>query len=389
MRAVVVREFGVTPTVEDVAEPTCPVDGVLIEVGATGLCRSDWHGWMGHDEDIVLPHVPGHELAGTVRAVGADVRGWRPGDRVTVPFVCACGRCEPCREGQAQVCADQRQPGFSDWGSFAEVVAIHRADVNLVRLPDELDFATAASLGCRFSTAFHALTAQADLQSGQWLAVHGCGGVGLSTVMIGVALGARVIAVDVSPAALAAASELGAEHVVVGGGSGPDSAPAQIRRLTGGAGAHVSVDAFGSASTARDSVRSLRRRGTHVQIGLMTGAAARASMPMARVVMHELRIVGSHGMSARDFPPMLAMVAEGRLRPDRLVHAHIGLDQAPSALARMDRRRIRPAVGGGGRGGITGHRARPHGHRTRRRRAESRESDVKVPTPTGGGVGTC
>ena len=343
MRAVVVREFGVTPAVEDVPEPDCPVDGALIEVGATGLCRSDWHAWMGHDEDVILPHVPGHELAGTVRAVGAHVRGWRPGDRVTVPFVCACGRCEPCRQGQAQVCADQRQPGFSDWGSFAELVAIHHADVNLVSLPAELDFATAASLGCRFSTAFHALTAQAELRSGQWLAVHGCGGVGLSAVMIAVALGARVIAVDVSPAALAAAAELGADHVVHSGASGADSssssgadsAPAQIQRLTG-TGAHVSIDAFGSAATARDSVRSLRRRGTHVQIGLMVGEAAQASMPMARLLSHELRIIGSHGMSARDFPPMLAMVAEGRLRPDRLVHAHIGLDAAPSALAGMD-----------------------------------------------------
>ncbi len=345
MRAIVVREFGVTPAVEDVPEPACPADGVLIEVAATGLCRSDWHGWMGHDEDIVLPHVPGHELAGTVRAAGSDVRGWRPGDRVTVPFVCACGRCEQCREGQAQVCLDQRQPGFSDWGSFAEVVAIHRADVNLVHLPDELDFATAASLGCRFSTAFHALTARADLQQGQWLAVHGCGGVGLSTVMIGAALGARVIAVDLSPAALAAASELGAEHVVTGGGTGADSAPAQIQRITG-SGTHVSVDAFGSAGTARDSVRSLRRRGVHIQIGLMLGADAQAAMPMSRVVMHELRIVGSHGMSALDFPPMLDLVAEGRLRPDRLVHAHIDLDHGPAALAAMDQ-----AAGDGGDAG--------------------------------------
>ena len=334
MRAVVVREFEVEPAVEDVAEPQCPPDGAVIEVGATGLCRSDWHAWMGHDEDIVLPHVPGHELAGTVRAVGADVTGWRAGDRVTVPFVCACGRCEQCRDGQAQVCTEQRQPGFSDWGSFADLVAIQHADVNLVRLPPGMEFATAASLGCRFSTAFHALTGQADLSEGQWLAVFGCGGVGLSTVMIGVALGARVVAVDVSPVALAAAKELGAEHIVTAGGSGADGAPAQIHALTGG-GAHVSVDAYGSAKTSLDSVRSLRRRGTHVQVGLMVGDAARAAMPMARVVMHELRIVGSHGMSARDFGPMLELVADGRLRPDRLVHTHIDLDQAPAALARM------------------------------------------------------
>jgi alcohol dehydrogenase len=251
-----------------------------------------------------------------------------------VPFVCACGECEQCREGQAQVCANQLQPGFSQWGSFAELVAIPRAATNLVRLPDELDFATAASLGCRFSTAFHALTAQADLQAGQWLAVHGCGGVGLSAVMIGAALGARVIAVDISPVALTAARQLGAEHVVTGGGSGAAGAPAQIQAITGG-GAHVSIDAFGSAETSLDSVRSLRRRGTHVQVGLMVGDAARASMPMARLLAYELRIVGSHGMSARDFGPMLDLVALGRLRPDRLVRAHIGLDETPAALERM------------------------------------------------------
>ena len=334
MRAVMVREFQALAAVEQVPEPVCAPDAAVIEVRATGLCRSDWHAWMGHEAEVVLPHVPGHELAGVVRDVGADVAGWTVGDRVTVPFVCACGQCEQCREGQAQVCENQRQPGFSDWGSFAEFVAIPRAATNLVRLPDELDFSTAASLGCRFSTAFHALTAQAELRDGQWLAVHGCGGVGLSAVMIGAALGARVIAVDISPVALAVAQELGAEHIVTGGGSGAQGAPAQIQAITGG-GAHVSVDAFGSQQTSLDSVRSLRRRGTHVQVGLMVGDAARASMPMARVLAHELRIVGSHGMSARDFGPMLDLVAQGRLRPDRLVRAHIGLDQAPAALERM------------------------------------------------------
>ena len=160
MRAVVYEQFGTPPSVRTVADPVPAPHGVVIKVEATGLCRSDWHGWMGHDPDIVLPHVPGHELAGTVAAVGSQVRSWRVGDRVTAPFVCGCGHCFECRSGNHQVCEKQFQPGFTAWGSFAEYVALDFADTNLVRLNDDLDFATAASLGCRFVTSFRAIVDQ-------------------------------------------------------------------------------------------------------------------------------------------------------------------------------------------------------------------------------------
>src|SRR5262249_14241930 len=153
----------------------------------------DWHAWKGYSPEVVLPHVPGHEFAGTVAAVGEGVTGWRVGDRVTAPFVCACGRCPACRAGDHQVCERQRQPGFDYWGSYADFVVVADADVNLVGLPDDLGFAPAAALGCRFATAFRGLVAQARLRPGEWLAVYGCGGVGLSVVMIGVAAGARVV----------------------------------------------------------------------------------------------------------------------------------------------------------------------------------------------------
>ncbi|MFC7575155.1 alcohol dehydrogenase catalytic domain-containing protein [Klenkia terrae] len=158
MRALVFEEFGGPLTVREVPDPAPSAGGVVVEVGASGVCRSDWHGWSGHDPDVVLPHVPGHELAGTVAAVGADVRGWSVGDRVTVPFVCACGSCPPCREGAGQVCLRQTQPGFTHWGSFAQLVALDAADVNLVALPEDLAMPTAAALGCRFATAFRAVT---------------------------------------------------------------------------------------------------------------------------------------------------------------------------------------------------------------------------------------
>jgi len=332
VRAVVYSDYGMMPVLTQVADPVCPDDGAVLAVGATGVCRSDWHAWKGHDL-VPLPHIPGHELAGTVVQVGSHVTGWQAGDRVTVPFVCGCGECEYCLAGDAQVCPHQTQPGFTGPGSFAELVAIRAADANLVALPETVSFVTAACLGCRFATAFRALTVHGQLKAGDWLAVHGCGGVGLSAIMIAVALGGRVVAVDVAAAALALASDLGAEQVI---DASKDADPAAtITAMTGG-GAHISIDALGSPATAVNSVRCLRRRGRHVQVGLLLGQESRPPIPMDLVIARELQIFGSHGMPARDYPAMLALVANQKLRPDLLITRQIGLNQAPAALATMD-----------------------------------------------------
>lgn len=329
MRAVVFDSFGGPLRVVDAPRPECATDGVVIDVRATGVCRSDWHAWRGHDP-VTLPHVPGHEFAGEIAQIGSQVSRFAVGERVTVPFVVGCGRCDWCRSGQAQVCPDQTQPGFTQAGSFAEQVAIGAADFNLVRLPDELDYVTAGMLGCRFATAFHALTAQAQVRPGEWVAVYGCGGVGLSAVMVAIALGARVVAVDPSSAALARASDLGAESLV----ADPDPVPA-VRSITAG-GAHCTIDAFGSGVTASAAVRSLRRRGRHVQVGLMFGDDRHAPVPWELVLAHELRILGAHGMAARDYPQMLDLIASGRLQPRRLLGSVITLEQAGHALMAMD-----------------------------------------------------
>jgi alcohol dehydrogenase len=325
------RAFGEPLRVENVEAPAPPDDGALVRVRATGVCRSDWHGWMGHDPAITLPHVPGHELAGEVVAVGDQVRGFAPGDRVTVPFCCGCGTCEPCRHGHTQICDRDFQPGFTAWGSFAELVALPRADLNLVALPDELGFTEAASLGCRFMTAFAAVTEHGRVAAGDWVAVHGCGGVGLSALLIATALGAAVVAVDVDEATLELARALGAAHAVDARASDPVEA---IVALTGG-GAHVSLDALGSAATCANSIRSLRKRGRHVQVGLMLEQDRSAAIPMDRVIAYELELRGVHGMAVGRYDALLRLVTQGAVDPARLIGRTIGLDEAGAELAAM------------------------------------------------------
>lgn len=333
MKAAVYRSFGGPIAIEEVTDPTAPEGGVVLKVEATGICRSDWHGWRGHDPDIALPHVPGHELAGTVVELGKGIRNWMVGDRVTLPFVCGCGRCPPCRAGDQQVCDHQFQPGFTHWGSFAPYVAVHYADMNLVRLPASLDSVSAAALGCRFVTAFRALEAQAKLRAGDWLAVHGCGGVGLSAVMIGRAMGARVIAVDISKDKLDAALALGAD-LLLDASSIPDVGAA-IRELTGG-GAQVSMDALGSRATCYNSVACLAKRGRHVQVGLMLGGHSRPELPMDLVIARELELYGSHGIQAHRYGALLGMVEAGLLAPQRLVSSRLTLVEGIEHLTRMD-----------------------------------------------------
>jgi alcohol dehydrogenase len=211
-------------------------------------------------------------------------------------------------------------------------VVVHVADTNLVSIPDQIEFTAAASLGCRFATAYHALTARAKLTAGEWLAVIGVGGVGLSAVMIAKALGARVIAVDRHPEALEVAGRLGADHVVQSSGA---SVPAAIQELTGG-GSHVAIDAVGSEETCTDSILSLRRRGRHVQVGLLPPVDGHPRVPMERAIMWELDLLGSHGMPATDYPTMLSMIERGDLRPQELIERVVTLREATKLLPQMD-----------------------------------------------------
>lgn len=333
MKAMVYEAFRTRPKIVTVEDPTPSDGGAVIQVAATGLCRSDWHGWMGHDSDIQVPHVPGHEFAGRIEAVGRSVVRWKVGDRVTMPFVAGCGTCPECASGNQQVCPDQMQPGFTHWGSFAEYVSVDFADTNLVALPESIDFATAASLGCRFATSFRALVAQGRVAGGEWVAVHGCGGVGLSAVMIAHSLGAGVVVVDIADDKLDFAREIGAVEAI--NATTCEDVVEAVKEVTAG-GAHVSIDALGSPETCFNSIACLRPRGRHVQVGLMLGGDNHPAVPMDQIIAKELELVGSHGMQSHAYDRMLSMIAKGLLEPQKLIGSKITLEDATEALMNMD-----------------------------------------------------
>lgn len=335
VRAAVYESFNGPISIVDVDDPVPGPGEVVVEVLVAGLCRSDLHGWHGTDPDIVCPHVGGHEFVGRVVALGSGIDHVEVGDRVVAPFVCGCGECDPCRAGDRQVCRRQQQPGFTMWGAFAEYCRIPYAAHNAVHVPDRIDDVAAALVGCRVSTAYRGVAERGRIAAGETLCVHGCGGVGLAAVAIGAALGARVIAVDISPGALELAARLGAADTV--DASGGDVWEA-VQALGG---AHVSVDCLGGAAVASASIRSLRPLGRHVQIGLFPSAAA--ELPISLVVRDELELLGVHGQAASRFGPIFDLIGSGRLDLGSLVTARLALDDVTDAL---------PAMGGSSRPGV-------------------------------------
>lgn len=334
MKAALLTAFETPPQIVDVADPDCPRDGAIIAVRACGVCRSDHHAWKGADPDVVLPHVMGHEFSGDVLEIGPECRGVKPGDRVTAPFILGCGAYPDCRAGEPTICDYQHVIGFTGWGAFAERIAIPRADFNLVRLPDSVDYLSAAGMGCRVTTAFRGIVDRAHIQPGEWLAVHGCGGVGLSAIMIGAALGARVLAVDINRHALEKAREMGANAVLDAGACG-DVGQA-VRDMTD-SGVHVSVDALGLNQTFINSLTSLRKMGRHVQIGMPLGAHATPPLPLLDLVYaRQITLHGTRGIGAHRFSALFDMIRAGRMDPSQLITRKIALSDTPSALVEMD-----------------------------------------------------
>jgi D-arabinose 1-dehydrogenase-like Zn-dependent alcohol dehydrogenase len=324
-------------SVQDVPEPTLGLGGAIIRVMANGVCRSDWHCWMG-DIPRNYPIVIGHEMAGVVEEVGQGVTRFKKGDRVVVPFIGSDGTCEYCQSGRAHLCDNTVIAGRNYWGGFGEYVSIPLADRNMVPLPEEVSFRDGAALGCRFMTSFHGVIDRAQVSAGEWVVVYGCGGVGLSSINVANSLGARVIGVDLHPANLKLAKVMGAECVI--DARETPNVPEAVMALTRG-GAHVSIDALGITETCVNGIRSLRKGGRHLQIGLTTKKeAGHISVPIDLMIYRELQIIGTLGMAPHRYASMIPLVASGRLSPGKMVTAEIGLSEVPGIFEKMTRSEV-------------------------------------------------
>ena len=331
MKAAVYNTFNGTIEIRQVDDPVVTETDAIIEVRASGICRSDWHGWKGHDPDIRLPHVPGHEFSGIVKEVGSKVTLFQAGDRVTAPFCCGCSTCPRCLNGDQHICDNHFQPGFTDWGSFAQYVRIKNADFNLVRLPPSIDFVSAAGLGCRFITAFHGIVNQGRVNDSMYVAVYGCGGVGLSAVMIAAVYGASVIAIDINEENLQRAKSFGAAYTI---NATRVNVVDKVIEITGD-GANLSMDALGSKETSRNSINCLTKKGKHIQVGIL-GSENDITVSTTALIAKEIEIIGSHGMPRAGYDTIFDLISSGKIDLSLLIDRTVTLEDLPREMLNMN-----------------------------------------------------
>jgi len=306
--------------VRDVPKPTPDKDGILIKVKANGVCRSDWHVWKGGQPE---GRILGHEFSGIVEEVGKDITKFKKGDRVVVPFTGSDGTCPYCLSGKSNLCDARSSPGGNYNGGYAEYVAVPKGDRNVMHLPEEIDFRDASALGCRFMTAFHGLADRAKVLPGEWVAVYGCGGVGLSTINIAMAMGANVIGVDINDANLELAKEMGAVYTINSREIEPVEAIIEMSK----GGVDVSVDALGINETCLNSVRGLKKDGRHLQLGVIADGGGNVPLPVNEMLMKEIKFIPAFGMPAHRFPSLLSLVSQGRLTPGKMVTREVSLSE--------------------------------------------------------------
>ncbi|MGQ0845583.1 MAG: alcohol dehydrogenase catalytic domain-containing protein [Sporichthyaceae bacterium] len=338
MRAAQIVEHNKPLVITDVPDPVIGSRDAIVQVEATGMCRSDWHTWRGDWKWLnalpELPWIPGHEFGGTVTEVGPDVTDVRVGDRVTVPFTEACGKCESCSRGRSNVCWNVQWPGYHHSGGYGEYVAVLNADLNCIRLPDSIDMVTAAGLSCRFSVGFNAVTHIGRVRAGEWVSVIGTGGMGMAAVQVAAAVGANVIAIDIHDDVLQVAKEQGAV-ATLNASSGID-VPEAVHEITGG-GAHVSIDCYARGGTTAQSVMCLRRSGRHVQAGLTTKEdSGMVAVPVDFIAGLQLEFLGASAVAHGNYPEMLSLVSCGRLNPASLVTKRIDIHQVNDSMLALE-----------------------------------------------------
>lgn len=316
--------------IADLPQPSVGRDEVLVRVAACGICGSDVHGYDGSSGRRIPPIVMGHEAAGTVAAVGADVSEYKAGDRVTFDSTVYCGNCEYCRRGEMNLCDNRQVIGVScgDYrrhGAFAEFVAV--PERILYHLPDNFAFAEAAMLEA-VSVALHAV-AVSQVRQGDSAVVIGAGMIGLLTLQAARAAGCgRVLIADVDATRLELARQLGADKTLNCSG---EELIAEVKRQTGGQGVEISYEAVGRNETVSAAIDATRKGGTVTLIG---NIKPEVTLPLQKVVSRQIRLQGSCASSG-EYPQAIEMIADGRIKVKPLITAVAALEEGPRWFERL------------------------------------------------------
>jgi 6-hydroxycyclohex-1-ene-1-carbonyl-CoA dehydrogenase len=326
MKAAIFRGAGQALDVTDVPTPVPGPGDALVKVAACGVCHTDLH-YIDHGTPTFKtpPLILGHEISGTVAALGAGVNGWTPGERVLLPAVLTCGTCEACRSGRENICEHNQMLGNNIDGGFAEFVVAPAKD--LFRLPDDLPLEESSIIADAITTPFHAVVRRGRVMPGDWVLVVGCGGVGLNVVQLAAAMGGRVIAVDLSDQKLEWAKRLGASATV-----NPAQTPRvdkAVRTLTGGGGVDVAFEVVGKPAAQEQAFACVRTGGRLVLVGYSPDTFA---LNAGRVMYREMDVIGSLGCRPVDYPRVIELARQGRIKVAELVTHRFPLAKIGEAL---------------------------------------------------------
>ncbi len=333
MRAMAVVDYHSPLKLIDLPMPQVEPGSVLIRILTCGVCYSDYktaRGKMAYSPTLRLPHVPGHEICGEVVEAKSET-GFRVGERVIVYNYWSCGRCALCRMGMENLCENlQGWVGFTTPGGFEEYLAVPAE--RLLRLPEGITPEQAAPTSCALGTSYRAVVTRAQTKPGQTVVVQGVGGVGLTSVQVANATGARVLAVDIDQKHLEVAQKLGAIKGALAG----EAAQAMVREFTAGHGADIVIDTVGHEESLHEAARMVRRGGRVVQVGYIVGGFARVQTDDC--VLREIEFIGSRYVQRHELERAIQMLASGQIKP--VIDDVLPLESANEALARLEQGKV-------------------------------------------------
>lgn len=326
MKAAVFHEPHKPLSVEEIPTPTPSAGEVLIKVAGCGVCHTDLH-YIDHGVPTFKkpPLVLGHEVSGTVAGLGAGVAQWKEGARVLLPAVYGCGQCAMCRTGRENICEKMVMFGNNVDGGYAEYMLAPAKDV--IALPDELPLVESAIIADAVTTPYHAVVNRGQVKPGDNVVVVGCGGIGLNLVQVASAVGGRVIAIDVVDSKLEWATKLGAQATI--NAKNVERVDKEVRKLTGGGGADIGFEAIGNPVTQAQTFSCVRTGGRFVVVGYSDKPM---TLDAGRVMFREMDIVGSLGCRAVDYPRVLELARQGKIKVKELVTAQFSLDDVNAAF---------------------------------------------------------